>query len=932
MENPKRSRFWEEKAVKELISMGNMILVDCDAGAFGGKDLDGYDIIKTYRFLTNSQDIADRVNKRLNQAKRQECRPLEGKNVTFSQVYPDKLVDAIMKGLQAEARRRAPTRFDTHEVMVAEPVEDFTAWGQILEEVRKIFMKSTTKAMNLEQGTELFKKISRLIPWELTRVQVAVTPMARRLPRDINYSHRGAVLLLLDGKMMIEVEDVRQVQFPKARFENPISAAIFFYGFTEEDAPQGQPAPEDPLLPVVGLRTDITFPGIPLNVSKEVRASVARLHVNAGHPSKQELKRLLAAHGALNLPVATALEHIKWQFAERLQADLVYIRDRRLLSRAPNHVLDVLRQIWLGPFGYPLQIEVDPDGAFQKEFTEQLESAGVHIKTIPAEAHWRIGAVERRNALLRTVVVDENAVTSGEALDWVITAATQRALLRKTAPNVSDAKAILPRAMAAYWRWTKKAAGKKRGGYVLGRLVHHDSDGKSAWVHSNGGLVQVTHEQLRPAYGLEDWAPGPEDIRALKDENLDPEIDAMGVEEPTPLEQQQMGALPQPEGSIPTAMTDDGHSSIPDAGDMQVTRMTKHNRPWTTLITTWDETTFKEYESWRSWGTITPLDDKEADEVLKCPTLRRRVIPSRNACRDKNRGAGPSVAAKCRTVVLGCLDLDLSQLDRSSPTPTKFAELTVIQVAASGLCRQVELTGMEWGLWGGDVATAFLQDARELPLFLRPPRDELQRRAKSFPHRLYSIEGNLYGFASAPKTWIKHVVRTLTVAQFLTHRLDHMCFYKRCSRGYLQVILIVHVDDFLVAFRKDYNMDELLGMFTWGNKDVIKVTQTEFIKEMECGSIKRGRLTAESLNAEERAEFKSVSGSLQWLGGQSRPDLCALTSLSNKGSDTKPTDLRDVLEGIKVAKETMTDGLTFQANSMDQCVDRMVYANYFLSE
>ncbi|CAJ1438516.1 unnamed protein product [Effrenium voratum] len=359
LENPKRSRFWEEKAVKELISMENMILVDCDAGAFGGKDLDGYDIIKTYRFLTNSQDIADR-----------ECRPLEGKNVTFSQVYPDKLVDAIMKGLQAEARRRAPTRFDTHEVMVAEPVEDFTAWGQILEEVRKIFMKSTTKAMNLEQGTELFKKISRLIPWELTRVQVAVTPMARRLPRDINYSHRGAVLLLSDGKMMIEVEDVRQVQFPKARFENPISAAIFFYGFTEEDAPpQGQPAPEDPLLPVVGLRTDITFPGIPLNVSKEVRASVARLHVNAGHPSKQELKRLLAAHGALNLPVVTALEHIKCgscertakhlqprpaalptfqgQFAERLQADLVYIRD---LSGTNHAVLGVVcmldRRAW----------------------------------------------------------------------------------------------------------------------------------------------------------------------------------------------------------------------------------------------------------------------------------------------------------------------------------------------------------------------------------------------------------------------------------------------------------------------------------------------------------------------------------------------------------------------------------------------------------
>ncbi|CAJ1438517.1 unnamed protein product, partial [Effrenium voratum] len=474
--------------------------------------------------------------------------------------------------------------------------------------------------------------------------------------------------------------------------------------------------------------------------------------------------------------------------------------------------------------------------------------------------------------------------------------------------------------------------------------------------------------------------------------------------------------------------------------------MTKHNRPWTTLITTWHETTFhlndgtvtlstralaatvekdietsdssddgnqeptvakmtrkerkaldreipwrtmmrgdatnvkanrKEYESWRSWGTITPLDDKEADEVLKCPTLRRR-------CGSEM----PDLAAWAPTSPSSTDHLRL---------PPKFAELTVIQVAASGLCRQVELTGMEWGLWGGDVATAFLQgepDARELPLFLRPPRDELQRRAKSFPHRLYSIEGNLYGFASAPKTWIKHVVRTLTVAQFLTHRLDHMCFYKRCSRGYLQVILIVHVDDFLVAFRKDYNMDELLGMFTWGNKaylekgkpltfrgkqisldtvngkDVIKVTQTEFIQEMECGSIKR---------VQERVS-----------GLEDNPDQTFAA---------KPTNLRDVLEGIKVAKETMTDGFTFQgiplnrattlvgfgdsswanaeghksqmgvvvvitipdclerttmasvldwqsarsprvtrstlaseANSMDQCVDRMVYANYFLSE
>ena len=222
---------------------------------------------------------------------------------------------------------------------------------------------------------------------------------------------------------------------------------------------------------------------------------------------------------------------------------------------------------------------MDPDGAFQKEFTEQLESAAVHVKTIPAEAHWRIGAIERRNALLRTVVerlVDENAVTSGEALDWVITAATQTL---------------------------------------------------NAWYHLPQG---ATSSAIRRRSRSPRSQPSQQHSLAGR-----------------PLDQQQMGALSQPEGSIPTAMTDDGHSSIPDAGDMQVTtpdgmsngtpqtissgnttpllqqapatpehaalaaqhkqqarshkhdkhrRMTKHNRPWTTLITTWDETTFTDDE------------------------------------------------------------------------------------------------------------------------------------------------------------------------------------------------------------------------------------------------------------------------------------------------------------------------------------------------
>ena len=79
-------------------------------------------------------------------------------------------------------------------------------------------------------------------------------------------------------------------------------------------------------------------------------------------------------------------------------------------------------------------------------------------------------------------------------------------------------------------------------------------------------------------------------------------------------------------------------------------------------------------------------------KIKATPSLRRRAIPSRNAYRDKNRGAGPEVRAKCRTVVVGCQDPDLATLSRSSPTPSKVAELVLLQIAACGMNGLVELT------------------------------------------------------------------------------------------------------------------------------------------------------------------------------------------------------------------------------------------------
>ena len=59
--------------------------------------------------------------------------------------------------------------------------------------------------------------------------------------------------------------------------------------------------------------------------------------------------------------------------------------------------------------------------------------------------------------------------------------------------------------------------------------------------------------------------------------------------------------------------------------------------------------------------------------------------------------------------------------------------------------------------------------------------------------------------------------------------------------------------------------------------------EKSFVGKVAPGKIKHGRLQQPAqLTDEERKEFRSICGCLQWLGGQTRPELCAATSLAHR--------------------------------------------------
>ena len=73
----------------------------------------------------------------------------------------------------------------------------------------------------------------------------------------------------------------------------------------------------------------------------------------------------------------------------------------------------------------------------------------------------------------------------------------------------------------------------------------------------------------------------------------------------------------------------------------------------------------KQATNWDEWGSVRPLADEQADDILSDPVKRKRCMRSRVCYRDKNPG-GKELQAKARPVILGFNDPDLKSLRRNA--------------------------------------------------------------------------------------------------------------------------------------------------------------------------------------------------------------------------------------------------------------------------
>ena len=350
--------------------------------------------------------------------------------------------------------------------------------------------------------------------------------------------------------------------------------------------------------------------------------------------------------------------------------------------------------------------------------------------------------------------------------------------------------------------------------------------------------------------------------------------------------------------------------------------------PWRKIVT-FDNSTVdkyleaaaKEVASFDKWAPIRPVSQELEATIRSDPRRARRVMKARCAYRDKNCGRG-DLKAKARIVLSGFRDPDLRKLIRYAATASRLAFFMVLNVFVSS---------ENWTLASADATAAFLQgkqSGRTEPVYMEPPRDPLLNKIGAFVHTLYEVVGNVYGLVNAPYEWSQEVARRLGEIGFVRHSLDTMTYLYR-SGGQLLALCIIHVDDLLITYSPKFEVNKLHDAFEWGswsyypdvivycgqeivfvNDYTLKVVQVDFLAATESKTIplQRVRDSNQSLTVSETTEFKSVVGSLQWVSGRTRPDLCASTSLLQHAGLTI-VDLKQAYTILDYARETKDTGI-----------------------
>ena len=277
--------------------------------------------------------------------------------------------------------------------------------------------------------------------------------------------------------------------------------------------------------------------------------------------------------------------------------------------------------------------------------------------------------------------------------------------------------------------------------------------------------------------------------------------------------------------------------------------------------------------------------------------------------------------AKARLVLRGFEDPDLYGLEKSSPTAGRSGKMWILCLASI----------YKWNVICGDVRAAFLSGAgfsREI--IVKLPKDcapLLGLRADEVAYM--KMLKSAYGLADAPLLWFREASKRLERIGFRSTELDRCTFGWYDAQHQLQGMVIIHVDDLLIAGSQQCPefvkaVENLKNSFDFGKWDVlsqkkslmycggqvakdgeeITLSYEEYIKKILPLTIPKGRGATAELTEYEKTKARGLLGALQWPGAQGVPALLASTSiLASEIAVNKGEVMQNLNKTLRFAKQ-----------------------------
>ncbi|CAK0903294.1 unnamed protein product [Prorocentrum cordatum] len=615
---------------------------------------------------------------------------------------------------------------------------------------------------------------------------------------------------------------------------------------------------------------------------------------------------------------------------------------------------------WIAYFGRPRIFQVNPEGAWMSNtIRENLESSSIQRGPIPRQAHWQIGGIERLICLIKDLLTTLARECPGKSCEEYLARAVvaynefdrhrvfsplQVALGR--APDLDGSFMDAPGDPVNLPALESEAVDAEFGeNFKFMRQLRDASDREVAEHEiTHGTELPWTFNSMTQGLRAGQYEDLADDPRLIPSDTefVDAGGDHYGLERSDrqkrrdQIDQQGLTAEIQPfacswnrednaievEISLPERAR--GGSAARDLSPFVATQLRRQRAEVRErTLSAADLEKFRKARTREAQERIKEMVLEGLPSHASAPS--DRLMRLRWVLTWKVDPAEPGGRrAKARSVILGFQDPDLTTQESHAPTATRTARQVSLQKAAN----------LKMRVAGGDVKSAFLQgEELDRELFVKPT-GEIVEMLGLRSGQAAILKKSAYGLVQAPRAWHQAMNRKLKELGWRQLESDP-CVWILTSPSTtgrpddIVAIALSRVDDFSFAGREadktwQQARRQVTGAFRWTEWEYntftqcgVDVTQradfgftpsqaayTEQIEEIEVPAERRRQLSS-PVTVAEKTQFRAATGSLQWKGTQTGPNILAeLSLLQSKTESCTVDDLVKVNKLIKRAKET----------------------------